>query len=127
MKTSITAASMLIRITGLIQIVSGVIFWTGNALNLTTFHIVIGIILVLSLWFLAILAAQSGMPMGLPALALVWGAALAIVGYTQQNILPGPSHVWIQIIHLLLGVGAVGLGEALAGRLKRLGLHIMEA
>jgi len=38
------------------MIVLGVLFWTGNALNLIGLHMLLGITLVLLLWALAIMA-----------------------------------------------------------------------
>jgi hypothetical protein len=32
---------------------------------------------------------------------------------------PGPRHVYIRILHLIIGLVAIGVGEMLAGRIKR--------
>src|SRR5437868_374269 len=120
MKTAITIAQMLLRLTGLVQIVMGVLIWTGNLLNLVPLHTLIGLVLVLSLWALALLSARAGVPIGLVALALVWGLITIILGMTQTQLLPGSAHWVIRALHLVVGLVAMGLGETLVGRGKRL-------
>jgi hypothetical protein len=118
MKTAVTIATMLTRLTGLIQIVLGVLFWTGHVVGLIPVHILSGTVLVLSLWTLAILAARAGVQPGLVALSLIWGLITIILGLTQSQLLVGPAHWIIQVIHLLVGLGAIGLAEGLAARIK---------
>ena len=50
---------------------------------------------------------------------LAWAAATVYLGINQTHILPGGSHLLIEVIHLLLGIGAMGLAEALAGAISR--------
>jgi hypothetical protein len=119
MKTTTTVAQMLVRITGLILIVLGILFWTGNAVALIPVHMLLGFVLVLSLWTLAGQAARVGVQPGLIALAIVWGLIVPIVGVTQTQLLPGNAHWVIQVLHLLLGAGAIGQAEGLAARIKK--------
>jgi hypothetical protein len=44
------------------------------------------------------------------------GLFVLIVGLNQQHWLPGSSHWLIQVLHLLLGLTAVGIGEASGAR-----------
>ncbi len=119
MKTAVSTLQILARVSGTIQIILGVLFWTGNALSLLPVHIFFGSVLVLSLWTLAILAARAGVQPGLVALALIWGLVLPIVGLTQGRLLVGPEHWVIQVVHLLLGIGAIGQAENLARRIRQ--------
>ena len=64
MKTATTTAQMLVRLTGLILIVLGILFWTGNADALVPLHMLIGFVLVFSLWALAIIGAGAGVGAG---------------------------------------------------------------
>jgi len=118
---------MLVRITGLISIVLGILFWTGNADALIPVHMLLGFVLVLSLWTLAGLAARAGAQPGLVALAIVWGLIVPIVGVTQDRLLPGNAHWVIQVLHLLLGVGAIGQAEGLAARIKKAQTSLLQA
>jgi hypothetical protein len=121
MRTATTIIQMVIRLIGVIMIVLGLLFWTGNALNLIGLHMLIGITLVLLLWVLAIMAARSGVGLGLVALGLVWGLIVVALGITQNRLLPGDFHWVIKVLHLLVGIAALGLAERLAGSIKRSG------
>ncbi len=118
--TAAPIIQMVIRLAGLILIVLGILFWTGHADTLVRVHIVIGIVLVLSLWALAALAGQSGVQTGLVAAAVVWGLVTIILGLTQERWLTGNAHWVIQALHLLVGLGAIGLAETLGARIRRM-------
>jgi hypothetical protein len=114
MKSAITISQWTIRITGLIEILLGLAFWTNNGLSLVPVHMLVGLILVITLWVLAVLAARTGVSMGLVALAAVWGLIVPILGVMQTQLLPGGAHWVIEVIHLLVGLVAIGLGNRLA-------------
>ena len=118
MRSTITAIQMGIRVLGVVQLVLGIIFWTGNALGLVDLHQLIGILLVLGLWTQAAMAHRAGVPGGLVAGAAVYGLLVPIVGLTQRDLFPGSAHWVIQVIHLLLGIGLIGLAERLATTAK---------
>jgi hypothetical protein len=119
MKTATTVLQMWIRGGGVVMIALGLLFWTGNADTLIPLHMLLGITLVLMLWALAILGAVARVSLGLVALALVWGAITPVLGLTQTRLLPGSGHWLIQVAHLLVGLGIIGLGDTLARRIKR--------
>lgn len=114
MKPAIAIPLVLLRVSGLLQIVLGLAFWTGNLLNLIPLHMLIGLVFVLALWVLAVLAALNRVNLGFVALALVWGLIVLILGVTQTQLLPGAAHRVIQVLHLLVGLVAIGLGSRLA-------------
>jgi hypothetical protein len=118
MRSAITAIQMAIRAAFVVQLVLGLAFWTGNLLGLVDLHQLIGILIVLALWTQAALAARAGVQPGMVAAAVVWGVVVVVVGLTQRELLPGSAHVVIEVLHLLLGVGAVGLAERLATTAK---------
>jgi uncharacterized membrane protein len=118
MRSTITAIQMGIRALGVVQLVLGIIFWTGNALGLVDLHQLIGILLVLGLWTQAAMAHRAGVPGGLVAGAAVYGLLVPIVGLTQRDLFPGSAHWVIQVVHLLLGLGLLALAENLAQRAK---------
>ncbi|HJZ48529.1 MAG TPA: hypothetical protein VKE41_15240 [Roseiflexaceae bacterium] len=119
MRTAVTVIQMLTRLLGLVLIVLGLLFWTGNALALIPVHMLVGLVLVLLLWAQAGLAARAGVGIGLVALAIVWGLVVVALGMTQTRLLPGDFHWVIRVLHLLVGIAAIGLAERLAGRIKR--------
>jgi hypothetical protein len=115
-------AQFLIRALGTIMLILGLLFWTGNALTLIPVHMLLGLLLVLTLWTLAALAARAGVDLRLVLLAVAWGVIVPILGVMQDSLLVGPAHVLIQLLHLSVGLAAIALGELL-GRGARLRLR----
>ena len=107
----------MVRITGLVQIVLGLLFWSGSALALVPVHMLVGLVLVLSLWTLAGLALAARAGVGLPIVALVGGLGVPLLGVMQDRLLPGDLHWMIRGLHLLVGLTAIVLAEALAARI----------
>ncbi len=118
MKTAVTAAQMLVRLTGLILIVLGLAFWTGHALGLIPVHKQIGYLFVLALWAEAAFAAPAAGAPGFVALVFLWGLVVAFLGMTQDRLLIGSAHWIIKLLHLLVALAALGLAERLAARAK---------
>jgi len=109
---------MLVRLTGVVQLVLGLIIWAGSADGLIQVHMMIGVLFVLALWALAAVSFRVA-GAGLPVLTLVWGLLVAGLGMTQQQMMPGAAHWVIQVVHLLFGLVAIGLGEMLGARARR--------
>ena len=118
MRIATTVVQVLIRAIGLVMIVLGLLFWTGNALALLPVHILLGLLLVVALWTLAGLAASARVHLGYVVLAIAWGFLLPALGLTQSRLLPGDAHWVIQVLHLLVGIAALGQAEGLAARIK---------
>jgi len=81
---------------------------------------VIGILVVLSLWTLGIVQGLQGGSFGLALATFVVGFLLVLVGLFQTRWLIGSNHWVIQVIHLLLGLSAIGLAEMIGGRYRRM-------
>ena len=115
-------AIMVLRITVLFNLITGIIFWTGNADPLQIVHIISGILAVISLFTLGILQGLRGGSFALALATFLVGFLLLLVGLFQKSWLPEPNanHWIIQVIHLILGLAAIGLGEMVAGRYRRL-------
>lgn len=115
---NITLLQNLVRIIGTIQIIAGIVFWTGNAEALVPMHIILGTILTLVLFVLAFLAYRAKVSSGLVLVAVLWGIGLPLWGMAQDNIFPGAYHWITQVLHLLCGLGAMGLAEILAVKIR---------
>ena len=50
---------------------------------------------------------------------IVWGVLVVALGMTQDSLLTGDLHWLIKVVHLLVGLGAIGQAESLAVRTKR--------
>ena len=77
-----------------------------------------GLVLVISLWVLAFLAIQSGVSPRQGVVSLILGLVVLALGMTQQRILPGSAHWIVQVVHLLIGLGAIGQAQGLATSLS---------
>jgi hypothetical protein len=115
----IRIASIVLRACATLALILGLLFWSGNGLSLVMVHMLLGLGVVLSL--LAIGFGQAFAPGGSWAgavAALVMGGVVIWFGMNQTALLPGQWHWVIRVIHLLLGVAAVGIGQAIAARGK---------
>ena len=116
-------ASWVVRLGGLIMLVLGLLFWTGNALGLVQEHMTLGLLVVLALWVLAATAMQKGVGVGLVTGAFVLGLVVIGFGMAQESLMSGATRVvveLIRIVHLLLGLALISFGEILTARLRRL-------
>jgi hypothetical protein len=114
----IRPAQMGLRLTFLINLILGILFWTGKAGGgLVLLHMLLGILFVALLWWLGVAQGLRGGSIGLTLGTFILGLILALVGLTQASI----GGLAIQIIHLLLALLAVGLGEMAGARGVQLG------
>lgn len=110
-------ASIILRLGGALALILGVLFWNGTSLNLIPIHMLLGLLVVLSLWIVGIgQAFSSGGSKPLAASALALGLLVIIVGVRQSSLLVGPFHWVIQVVHLLLGILAVWVGQVATKR-----------
>jgi hypothetical protein len=118
MRIAATALQWLVRLAGVTQLALGALFWTGNQMQLIPVHMQVGLTLVVSLWALAILGWAAGVSKVRAVLALLWGLITIVLGFAQSGLLPGDLHFLVQVIHLLVGVAAIGQAEMLARGIK---------
>jgi len=119
MQTATKIALGAVRLTGFIQVLLGILFWTGRAIPLVPVHMTVGLIFVLGLWVLAGVGVQAQVDWRLSALAAGWGAVVVALGMTQTRLLIGPMHWIVQVAHLLVGIAAMALGNVLARQVSR--------
>jgi hypothetical protein len=111
---------MVLRVAVLAALVLGILFWAGNADNLVLVHMGIGILVVISLWVMGIAQGLQGGSFGFALATFVVGFFVLLVGLFQTRWLIGPNHWIIQVIHLLLGLSAISLGEMIGGRYRKM-------
>lgn len=114
---------MILRLAVLVEIILGILFWTGNYIfpHVVDVHQLIGVIAVICLWVIAIvLMTTKPGNVGLLIGAIVYGLIVIGFGAMQSRILVGDAHVIIRIVHLLLGLGVIGFAEMLNARYKRI-------
>ena len=111
----------LLRIAGTVQVILGIGFWTGHWFAAIPVHETNGVLFVCLLWALAAVALVRRRAVGLALFAIVWGFAIAMLGFSQHLILAGSGWHWVvRVVHLAVGIAAMPIGERLnaAGREK---------
>jgi hypothetical protein len=117
--SSVLVTQLVARAIAVVQVALGIFVWTGHGDSLIPVHIAVGLVLVADLWAAVAFGVRLGAPTGLVVVALVWSLGMPVFGLVQTNLLPGDLHVVIQVLHLLVGLAAVGLVEALARSSRR--------
>jgi hypothetical protein len=113
-------SSTLLRIFFVVNLILGILFWSGNEPGgLVLLHMLVGIAFVALLWVIGTISALRTGNIGLQVGTFAVGLIIAIVGLSQQQILVGPSHWVVQVVHLLLAVIGIGLAEMCGARVKR--------
>jgi hypothetical protein len=120
---------MVLRLAALLALILGILFWINvipGAEDLrnpwTSVHMLLGIIVTLCLLILgSLMITTKGGNAGLGIGAIVLSILVIALGLSQTRLLISPSVHWIiQVLHLLFGLAAIGLGEMIAGRYRRL-------
>lgn len=112
-------ASIGLRLFFLINIVLGILFWIGTVQvtpGIERVHIVVGVLFVITVWYLGVMQALRGGPIWLLLVTFLLGLALAIVGISQESITLTNT---VRIIHLALAILAAGSGEMSVARIRR--------
>jgi len=80
----------------------------------------LGLLAVGALWVIGIgQALSNGGSWGVAASALVVGAAMIVLGWTQSSLMVGELHWIIQVLHLVLGLLVIGMGHMGAARYRK--------
>ncbi len=115
-------ASMSLRGLFALNLILGLLFWFGIAEPrwLVLIHMFIGILFVAAIWLLGLAQGlQKNGSLGLVLGTFLVGLIIAIFGMIQQGLMQPSGHWVIQIIHLLLAIAGIGIGEASAARYQR--------
>ena len=122
-------ASISLRALFVINLILGLLFWFNVTESgwLVFIHMLIGILFVAAIWLLGLAQGitRAG-SLGLVIGTFVVGLIIAIFGLIQRGLLQPDGHWIIQVIHLLLAIIGVGIGEASAARYRR-GMALADA
>jgi hypothetical protein len=116
----IRIASAVLGLAGLLALLTGLLFWTGIALNLMSVHMLLGLLAVAALLIIGV--GQLFSPAGnavIAAGAVVTGGLTIFVGLYQSTLMVGHLHWVIEVLHLTLGIVTIGLGHMGAARYRR--------
>ena len=113
MRATAAISLWIVRVAGTLQLLLGALFWTGHAYSFLPLHIISGVVIVLTLWTVAVLALVARTRRGLALFGLLWGLALPAFGMQQATMLVGSMHWIIRVLHLLMGLAAMALAGTL--------------
>lgn len=104
---------------GLLALYLGVLSSQGIIQSLIPFHIIAGVILGTLIFMLSFQAAQAGVLNWVVAFALVWSIGMGLSGIFHDFILPNHQTL-AQVLHVVSGIGAIGISEMLAATTQNL-------
>lgn len=96
----------------------GLAFWAGHLLDLFRFHVALGALFSITLIALAIFGAFRGVSPRRAVTLMAFAIAVVALGMIQTQLLPGPWHWLVRVLHLGLGIGAAIQGFAMARLLR---------
>lgn len=118
MRPLVLVLQMVIRVLWIVQIVLGILFWTGHLLNLVSLHESLGTLIALFLLILSIVGLARGRAGALGVLGIIEAILLPVVGLGQLSV-PAGGQLVAEIVHLLVGIAAIILAEMIGARLRR--------
>src|SRR5205823_6509021 len=119
MKHAVNVLQYAVRLLALLQVALGFQFWSGRSFALLPVHTRMGEALIALLWVVAGIGLRAGVKPGLAIGAIVYGFLALAFAMNMGQLLPGRAHEVVRVLHLLIGLGAVGLVEILALSIKR--------
>jgi hypothetical protein len=106
---------IVVGIAGLCALALGLSIWIANT-DLTSIHILFGILVTLGLLVMSILAVSTRRLQVLGVVGIVYAVIVPIFGVSQFTMLAGNLHWLIQMLHMLIGIGAMALTGFLGAR-----------
>lgn len=104
---------------GVVTLLIGLAIWTGRADWLVGIHDGLALLLVCSLWTLAVVAVMSRVSITLVGAAIGWSLGAIVLGGAQEDLLTGDGHWMIQVLHLLVSLGVIGWGLTLSRQIRQ--------
>ena len=118
MPALLRALRWILRLVAIVALAFGIWLWTGHGFSTLRIHVMLGFVATAALLMIGVAALfRAVLPLG--AIAILWALALPIVGFGQMNWLVGPHHWTVEVVHLVIGLGSIGLGEVTAARSLR--------
>ncbi len=114
---AVRVSSIALRIAVLLELALGVSIWVGQPLAPVLAHMALGLLIVALVWFLGLAqAAVKDGSLGLTLATFGVGLVLAVMGLVQRAV---PSQPVLQVIHVLLALATIAVGEMATARYWR--------
>lgn len=107
---------MTSRACGLIAFATGAAYWMGRDAPLHL-HMGLGVLLVCAIWGLSWAARTQAA--GLALIATMCAALVPLLGLMQVYMPIGDSPAFLQAVHVVVALSAIGSAEALYKQFKR--------
>jgi hypothetical protein len=116
---AMTIFDWILRIAGTVALVLGLLIWTLQ-LDSINIHMLFGLIVTIALLGISFLAAFTRGLRMLGIIGIVYAFILPLLGVNQETSLIGNLHWLIQVIHMLVGIGALAYAGMISVRYRRL-------
>lgn len=110
---------MLARLLGVSQVLMGFGIWLGMSPATVSIHSTLGALFVVVLWVIGLMALVELPRRSGAVFTLLWGGLVLWLGRAQAILFVGSGHWIIRVAHLVAGLAALGLVEALGVATKR--------
>ena len=117
---TMTIFDWILRLAGSVALVLGLLIWAFQFDNITNIHMLFGLVVTLALLVISVLAAFTRGLQLLGIIGIVYAFLLPLLGVNQETLLIGNLHWLIQVIHMLVGVGALALAGVISVRYRHL-------
>ena len=106
---------MTLRLLWLVNLLTGTLYYFKVAVPLNV-HMYLGFAIALVMLVIGILGLRA--VAGLAVVAILWAISLPVIGILQLAHLNKPDLPYIQITHVLLGLGSIAIAEILGKRIR---------
>ena len=110
---------IIVGLAGLCALVLGLVIWIVN-IDLTDIHMLVGLFVTLGLLVMSIIALTARGLRIWGTVGIVYAIVVLIFGVSQSTMLVGHLHWLIQMLHMLVGIGAIVLTGFLGARYRTL-------
>jgi hypothetical protein len=104
---------------GVFQLILGILFWAGYLQGWTILHILTGSLFTGVFLYVVFRAFKAGEARWLVAIGLIWAIGLPAFGLLQRNPMFASYPQLARVLHLLCGVGAIGMIELFVRRMLK--------
>ncbi|MDP9052852.1 MAG: hypothetical protein M3N93_00895 [Acidobacteriota bacterium] len=108
----------IVRVGGLAALILGLML-SRVAPPALQIHMVLGSLVAASLAMLGAGALIKAVRLPAALTALLWAVAMVYVGVMQARWMGSGNRLPVEVLHVALGIGAIGLAEALSAALLR--------
>ncbi len=106
---------MLLRLLWIVVLITGTLTYFKVAVPLGL-HIYMGFAIAALMIAIAIIGFRAAT--GLAIVTILWAIALPVIGILQLTHITKPDLPYIQITHVILGIGAIALAEIIGKRAR---------